>query len=68
MKYRLTINGITHLLCAQALYKHHVKGHWQTLNNVPYQNKSIVVELNLTSSDKASLNRPPIITYAVFVQ
>ena len=53
MKYRLTINGETHLLCAQALYKRHVKGHWQALNNVPYQSKSIVVELNLTSSDKA---------------
>jgi len=53
MKYRLTINGETHLLCAQALYKDHVKGHWEALNNVPYQSKSIVVELNLTSSDKA---------------
>ncbi len=53
MKYRLTVNGETHLLCAQALYKQHVKGCWQTLNNAPYQSKSIVVELNLTSSDKA---------------
>jgi SRSO17 transposase len=52
MKYRLTINGTTQLLCAKALYKHHVKGHWQTLNHLPYQSKSIVVELNLTSSDK----------------
>ncbi|WP_169727656.1 IS4 family transposase [Psychromonas arctica] len=52
MKYRLIINGMTHLLCAQALYKQHVKGHWQTLNHVPYQSKSIVVELNLASSDK----------------
>jgi len=52
MKYRLTTNGMTHLLCAQALYKQHVKGQWQTLNNAPYQSKSIVVELNLTSTDK----------------
>jgi hypothetical protein len=52
MKYRLTTNGMTHLLCAQELYKQHVKGRWQALNNVPYQRKSIVVELNLTSSDK----------------
>jgi len=52
MKYRLTTNGITQLLCAQDLYKQHVKGHWKALNNVPYQSKSIVVELNLTSSNK----------------
>jgi len=52
MKYRLTINGITCLLCAEDLYKQHIKGHWQTLNHVPYQSKSIVVELNLTSSNK----------------
>ena len=52
MKYRLNVGGISHLLCAKALYKQHVKGQWQTLNNVPYQSKSIVVELNLTSSDK----------------
>ncbi|WP_435275485.1 transposase [Psychrobium sp. nBUS_13] len=30
MKYRLTVNGETHLLCAQALYKQYVKGRWQT--------------------------------------
>jgi hypothetical protein len=36
MKYRLTMNGMTHLLCAQELYKQHVKGQWQALNNVPY--------------------------------
>jgi len=52
MKYRVDVNGMTHLLCAKELYKQHVKGQWQTLNNVPYQSKSIVVELNLTSSDK----------------
>jgi len=52
MKYRLTTNGMTHLLCAQELYKQHVKGHWQALNNAPYQSKSIVVELNLASSNK----------------
>lgn len=51
-KYRLTIDGVGHFLCAKDLYKQHVKGHWQTLNNVPYQSKSIVVELNLASSDK----------------
>ena len=52
MTYRLTINGMPRLLCAQELYKQHVKGHWQSLKNVPYQSKSIVVELNLTRSDK----------------
>ena len=52
MKYRLVMNESTHLLSAQELYKQHIKGHWQTLNSVPYQSKSIVVELNLTSSDK----------------
>ena len=52
MKYRLTTSGITHLLCATELYKQHVKGHWQAINNAPYQSKSIVVELNLTSSSK----------------
>lgn len=52
MKYRLITNGSTHFLCAQELYKQHVKGHWQTLNHAPYQSKSIVVELNLASSTK----------------
>lgn len=52
MKYRLNIDGTSHLLCAKELYKQHVKGQWQTLEHVPYQSKSIVVELNLTSSDK----------------
>jgi len=52
MKYRLVVDGEVKLLCAKALYKEHVKGCWQTINNVPYQSKSIVVELNLTSSDK----------------
>ena len=52
MKYRLITNGSTHFLCAQELYKQHVKGHWQTLNHTPYQSKSIAVELNLASSDK----------------
>ncbi|MBA6232496.1 transposase [Colwellia sp. MB3u-64] len=52
MKYRIVEKGVNHLLCAKELYKQHVKGHWQTLNNVPYQSKSVVVELNLTSSDK----------------
>ena len=52
MKYRLSVDGVSHLLCANELYKQHVKGCWQTMNNVPYMSKSIVVELNLTSSDK----------------
>ena len=52
MKYRLVVDGVVKLLCAKALYKEHIKGQWQTLNKVPYQSKSIVVELNLTSSDK----------------
>ena len=52
MKYQVNVDGITHLLCAKELYKQHVKGQWQTLNNVPYMSKSIRVELNLTSSDK----------------
>ena len=52
MKYRLITNGNAHLLCAQELYKQHVKGRWQTLNHAPYQSKSIVVELNLASSAK----------------
>jgi hypothetical protein len=51
-KYRIVEKGVNHLLCAKELYKQHVKGHWQTLNNVPYQSKSVVVDLNLTSSDK----------------
>jgi len=52
MKYRLNAGGISHLLCAQELYKQYVKWSWQTLHNVPYQSKYIVVELNFTSSDK----------------
>ena len=52
MKYRLSVGGVSHLLCAKELYKQHVKGRWQTLNHTPYQSKSIVVELNLASSDK----------------
>jgi hypothetical protein len=52
MKYRLVVDGKVKLLCAKALYKEHIKGCWQTLNHVPYQSKSIVVELNLASSDK----------------
>ena len=52
MKYRLTIEGTAHLLCAKQLYKQFVKGRWKTLNNLPYQSKSIVVELNLAGSDK----------------
>ncbi len=46
------MNGKIHLLCARELYKQHVKGKWQSLHNVPSQSKSVVVELNLTSSDK----------------
>jgi len=49
MKYRLSVGGVSHLLCAKELYKQHVKGHRQTINNVPYMSKSIVVELNLTN-------------------
>jgi hypothetical protein len=52
MKYRLTVDGINHLLCAKELYKQHIKGRWQKLNHAPYQSKSIAVELNLASSDK----------------
>ena len=52
MKYRLVVDGKVKLLCAKALYKEHIKGCWQTLNHVPYQSKSIVVELNFASSDK----------------
>jgi len=58
MKYQLNVNGMAHLLCAKELYKQHVKGQWQTLNNVPYQSKSIVVELNFTSSDKEPAQWP----------
>jgi SRSO17 transposase len=54
MKYRLITNGNSHLLCAQELYKQHVKGRWQTLDHMPYQSKSIAVELNLASSAKES--------------
>jgi len=52
MKYRLVVDGKVKLLCAKALYKEHIKGCWQTLEHMPYQSKSIVVELNLASSDK----------------
>ncbi len=48
MKYRLTVEGKERLLCATELYKQQVKGKWQSLKNVPYQSKSIVVELNVT--------------------
>ena len=51
-KYRITIDGISRLLCAKELYKQHVKGHWQTLSNLPYQSKSTVVELNLATTNK----------------
>ena len=54
MKYRLVVDGKVKLLCANALYKEHVKGCWKTLNHVPYQSKSIAVELNLANSDKES--------------
>lgn len=52
MKYRINIDGVNQLLCAKELYKQQVKGQWQTLDSVPYQSKSIVVELNLTCSNK----------------
>jgi hypothetical protein len=52
MKYPLVVDGKVKLPCAKALYKEHIKGCWQTLNHLPYQSKSIVVELNLASSDK----------------
>ena len=51
IKYSLVVDSKVKLLCAKALYKEHVKGHWQTLNHVPYQSKSIAAELNLASSD-----------------
>jgi hypothetical protein len=49
IKYRLSADGVSHSLCAQELYKQHIKGQWKTLNHVPYQSKSIALELNLTS-------------------
>lgn len=52
MKDRLMMDGISHLLSAKELYQRYVKGSWQTLKNMPYQSKSIVVELNLSSSDQ----------------
>ncbi len=51
-KYRLHINGEPRMLCATQLYQQHVKGHWQSLKALPYQSKSIVVELNLATTDK----------------
>ena len=51
-KYRIIVDGVSKLLCAKQLYQQHIKGQWQTLSNVPYQSKSIVVELNLATSDK----------------
>ena len=52
MKYRLVVDGVSHLLSAKELYQRYVKGSWQTLKNMPYQSKSITVELNLSSSDQ----------------
>ena len=40
------------MLCAKQLYQQHVKGKWQSLTKLPYQSKSIVVELNLAATDK----------------
>ena len=40
------------MLCAKQLYKQQVKGKWQSLSKVPYQSKSIVVELNLAATQK----------------
>jgi hypothetical protein len=51
-KYRLCISGDVHMLCAKQLYKQPVKGKWQSLSKLPYQSKSIVVELNLAATDK----------------
>ncbi len=51
-KYRIRINGKTEMLCAKQLYQQHVKGKWQSLTKLPYQSKSIVVELNLAATDK----------------
>jgi hypothetical protein len=51
-KYRLYIDGKPQLLCDQQLYQQHVKGDWQSLNKATYQSKSVVVELNLTTTNK----------------
>ncbi len=52
MKYRFMENGESKLLSAEELYKQHIKGQWHNLKNIPYQSKSIIVELNLTTETK----------------
>lgn len=52
MKCRIVMNDASHLLCAKELYKQRDKGRLHTVNNIHYQSKSIVVELNLTRLDK----------------
>lgn len=52
VKYRVTTQDSHQMLNAEELYKHHVKGQWQTMTGLPYQSKSITVELNLAQSDK----------------
>lgn len=50
MKYRLATNGSYQMLNADELYKQHVKGQWQKGRGLPYQFKSIEVELNLAQT------------------
>lgn len=50
MKYRLTVDGAYQMLNSAELYKHHVKGQWQKGRGLPYQFKSIEVELNLAQT------------------
>jgi hypothetical protein len=50
MKYRLTADGAYHMLNATELHKHHVKGQWQKGRGLPYQFKSVEVELNLAQT------------------
>ncbi len=51
MKYRVR-SSTQPLMTAQNLFKHHVKGQWQTVTGRPYQSKSIRVDLNIATSPK----------------
>lgn len=50
MKYKLTKNGITYLFNSQALFKDQIKGNLDHVQEVKYQSKSIIVELNLATT------------------
>jgi hypothetical protein len=52
MRYRLTTDEGYQMLNAAELYKNHVKGQWKKGRGLPYQFKSITVELNLAQSSK----------------